>query len=279
VALNPSDKLRTVARDRQWASASFGSRGRPTLGQFIRSVAATVSLVPTFAAGLPIYALTGSRREATNFSISLFAETASALINLDLVVRGEENLWKSRPAVFVFNHQSKADVVIGAKLLRRDMAGIGKQEIKKMPVIGKVLEMGGVVMIDRKNAASAIEAMQPLVDAMRDEGRSVALAPEGTRTCRPIWVRSRKAPSTWPCRPAYPWCRWLSTTPATSRRKGTSCSARPRWRSTCCRRWTPATGPRDHRRARARGAQHVPAHPRPAGRTGSRTGKEAQGGS
>jgi putative phosphoserine phosphatase/1-acylglycerol-3-phosphate O-acyltransferase len=144
-----------------------------------------VSLVPTFAAGLPIYALTGSRREATNFSISLFAETASALINLDLVVRGEENLWSHRPAVFVFNHQSKADVVIGAKLLRRDMAGVGKQEIKKMPVIGKVLEMGGVVMIDRKNASSAIEAMQPLVEAMRNEGRSVALAPEGTRTVSP----------------------------------------------------------------------------------------------
>jgi putative phosphoserine phosphatase/1-acylglycerol-3-phosphate O-acyltransferase len=84
VALNPSDKLRAVARDNNWPTASFGSRGRPTLGQFIRSVAATVSLVPTFAAGLPIYALTGSRREATNFSITLFAETASALINLDL---------------------------------------------------------------------------------------------------------------------------------------------------------------------------------------------------
>jgi putative phosphoserine phosphatase/1-acylglycerol-3-phosphate O-acyltransferase len=84
VALNPSDKLRTVARDNAVATASFGSRGRPTLGQFVRSIAATVSLVPTFAAGLPIYALTGSRREATNFSITLFAETASALINLDL---------------------------------------------------------------------------------------------------------------------------------------------------------------------------------------------------
>jgi len=185
VALNPSDKLRKMARDHNWPSASFGSRGRPTLSQFVRSVAATVSLVPTFAAGLPIYALTGSRREATNFSISLFAETASALINLDLIVRGEEHLWSQRPAVFVFNHQSKADVVIGARLLRRDMAGIGKQEIRNMPVIGKVLELGGVVMIDRKNAASAIEAMAPLVDAMRLEGRSVALAPEGTRSVSP----------------------------------------------------------------------------------------------
>ena len=186
VALNPSEKLRAVARDNNWPTASFGSRGRPTVGQFIRSIAATVSLVPTFAAGLPIYVLTGSRREATNFSIALFAETASALINLDLRVRGEENLWKSRPAVFVFNHQSKADVVICAKLLRRDMAGVGKREIRKMPVIGKVLELGGVVMIDRKNAASAIEAMQPLVDAMRNEGRSVALAPEGTRSVSPL---------------------------------------------------------------------------------------------
>ncbi|GAB5413769.1 MAG: HAD-IB family hydrolase [Congregibacter sp.] len=185
VALNPSDKLRAVARDYNWPTASFGSRGRPSLSQFIRSIAATVSLVPTFAAGLPIYALTGSRRNATNFSIGLFADTASALINLDLKVSGEENLWAERPAVFIFNHQSKADVVICAKLLRRDMAGVGKQEIKKMPVIGKVLELGGVVMIDRKNASSAIEAMRPLVDAMRNEGRSVALAPEGTRTISP----------------------------------------------------------------------------------------------
>ncbi|MEM6485759.1 MAG: HAD-IB family hydrolase [Pseudomonadota bacterium] len=185
VALNPSSKLRAVAKDYNWPAADFGSRGRPTLNQYIRSIAATISLVPTFVAGLPIYALTGSRRDATNFSISLFAETASALINLDLKVRGEEHIWSNRPAVFVFNHQSKADVVICAKLLRRDMAGVGKQEIKKMPVIGKVLELGGVVMIDRKNASSAIEAMRPLVDAMRDEGKSVALAPEGTRTVSP----------------------------------------------------------------------------------------------
>ena len=185
VALNPSSKLRAVAHDRAWPSANFGSRGRPTMAQFLRSLAATVSLVPSFAAGLPIYALTGSRRDALNFSLSLFADAASALINLDLEVRGGEHLWSRRPAVFIFNHQSKADVVIVARLLRQDIAGVGKQEIKRMPVIGKVLELGGVVMIDRRNAASAIEAMAPLVDAMRQEGKSVVLAPEGTRTVSP----------------------------------------------------------------------------------------------
>ena len=185
VALNPSARLRAVARDRDWPSADFGSRGRPTLSQFVRSIAATVSLVPSFAAGLPIYALTRSRRDALNFSLSLFADTASALINLDLEVEGEENLWAQRPAVFVFNHQSKADVVIMARLLRQDIAGVGKKEIRRLPVIGRVLELGGVVMIDRKNAGSAMKAMAPLVEAMREGGRSVVLAPEGTRTVSP----------------------------------------------------------------------------------------------
>ncbi|WP_116368846.1 HAD-IB family hydrolase [Parahaliea mediterranea] len=184
-ALNPSARLAGVASDRQWPVGRFGSRGRPTVSQWVRSVAATVSLVPSFAAGLPIYALTGSRRDSLNFSFSLFADTASALIGLHLNVTGEEHLWSHRPAVFIFNHQSKADVVIMASLLRRDIAGVGKKEIKKLPVIGKVLEMGGVVMIDRANARSAIEAMAPLVDAMRDEGKSVALAPEGTRSVGP----------------------------------------------------------------------------------------------
>ena len=192
-ALNPSSKLTRIARDRNWPIANFGSRGRPSLGQFVRSVAATSSLVTSFVAGLPIYALTGSRRDANNFSFSLFADTASALIGMDMQVKGEENLWSNRPAVFVFNHQSKADVIIVAKLLRRDLAGIGKKEIKKEnPLIGTVLEMGGVVLIDRANAKSAIDAMNPLVEIMQNQGKSVVLAPEGTRTVSPTMAPFKK---------------------------------------------------------------------------------------
>jgi putative phosphoserine phosphatase/1-acylglycerol-3-phosphate O-acyltransferase len=180
--LNPNKKLASIAAERNWSSAAFGSRGRPSFTEYVRSVAATGSLVSSFAAGLPIWALTGSRRKAINFSFNLFADTASALIGLDLKIKNEHFLWKHRPAVFIFNHQSKADVIIIAKLLRQDIAGVGKQEIRKMPFIGKVMELGGVVFIDRQNSASAIEAMAPLVEAIKEDGKSVALAPEGTRT-------------------------------------------------------------------------------------------------
>jgi putative phosphoserine phosphatase/1-acylglycerol-3-phosphate O-acyltransferase len=159
----------------------------------MRSVAATSSLVTSFMVGLPVYALTGSRRASQNFSFSLFADTASALIGMDLKVKGEEHLWSHRPAVFVFNHQSKADVIIVARLLRRDIAGVGKQEIKKeTPILGKVLELGGVVFIDRADGKSAIKAMTPLIDAMRKEGKSVVLAPEGTRTVSPTMAPFKK---------------------------------------------------------------------------------------
>jgi putative phosphoserine phosphatase/1-acylglycerol-3-phosphate O-acyltransferase len=183
--LNPNARLTEIAERHGWPIRRFRSRGQPGVFDLLRSVAATVSLVPTALAGLPIWALTGSEREARNFVTSLFADVSSALIGLKLVVRGEENLWLRRPAVFVFNHQSKADVVIMARLLRRDITGVGKKEIRNIPLIGKTMELAGTVFIDRANAASAIEAMQPLVDALRNEGKSVVIAPEGTRSVSP----------------------------------------------------------------------------------------------
>ncbi len=183
--LNPNDKLTTISERRGWPIRRFASRGQPRATDYLRSIAATWSIVPTFAAALPIWALTGSVRESQNFACSVFGDYAAALVGLKLNVKGEHNVWAKRPAVFVFNHQSKADVIITAKLLRRDIAGVGKKELKQYPLIGQILEFAGVVFIDRQNSASAIEAMTPLVDAMRFEGKSVVIAPEGTRTISP----------------------------------------------------------------------------------------------
>ncbi len=180
--LNPSRRLREVAEQRDWPIHTFRSRGRAKASEWVRSAAATGSLAGAFVAGLPILALTRSKRKMQNFSLAMFTETASALIGMELEVRGEENLWKHRPAVFVFNHQSKADLLVILKLLRQDVAGVGKKEIRNMPIIGQVLEFGGAVLIDRKNSKSAIEAMKPLVDVIQKEGKSVVIAPEGTRS-------------------------------------------------------------------------------------------------
>ncbi len=180
--LNPNKRLRRIASGRGWPVQDFYSRGKASLGDYVRTVSAQMSLIGSFVAGLPIYAITGSLNKTRNFSTSLFADTACAMIGLELDVKGEENAWGHRPCVFVFNHQSQADTLVIPALLRRDLAGVGKKEIGNIPIIGKVMQWGGTVLIDRQDGASARESMKPLVDVMLKEGRSVCIAPEGTRS-------------------------------------------------------------------------------------------------
>ena len=99
-------------------------------------------------------------------------------------VRGEENLWARRPAVFIFNHQSAVDMLVLCKLLRRDFLGIGKQEIKRNPIFGPLMSLAWTVFIDRFHHETAIQALQPAIDALR-HGFSLAIAPEGTRSTTP----------------------------------------------------------------------------------------------
>jgi putative phosphoserine phosphatase/1-acylglycerol-3-phosphate O-acyltransferase len=183
--LNPSNRLLSIAEQRGWPVRRFASRGRPTPTDWLRTAMVPASLMGSFVAGLPIWALTGSRRDAVNFSLSVFADLASALIGLNLRIKGEHHLWSHRPAVFLFNHQSNVDMVIVARLLRRDISGIGKKEIGDIPLIGRILEYSGVVLIDRKDHDKAVEAMAGLVDTMRVEGKSVCISPEGTRSITP----------------------------------------------------------------------------------------------
>ena len=122
----------------------------------------------------------------------MFADTASALIGLNLKIVGEHHLWSHRPAVFIFNHQSNVDLVIVSRLLRRDIVGVGKREIGDIPIVGKVMEAAGVVLIDRHNSASAIEVMTQLAETMRIEGKSVCVSPEGTRAVTPKLATFKK---------------------------------------------------------------------------------------
>ena len=190
--LNPSNTLLAVAESRGWPIRKFGSRGQAGVVSLLRSLLVPVSLLGSFFSGLPIWALTGSKRDALNFSLSVFADTASALIGLNLKTKGEQHLWSHRPAVFIFNHQSNVDLVIVARLMRRDITGVGKREIRDIPIVGRVMESAGMVLIDRQNSASAIEAMTPLVDAMRVEGKSVCMSPEGTRAVTPKLAEFKK---------------------------------------------------------------------------------------
>lgn len=179
--LNPNRQLAQIAKERQWPVRRFSSRGRPGVGDLVRTGLTYASMIPAAWAGAAAGIVNGSYREALNVTGAVWGDVATSLAGIDLRVEGEENLWSHRPAVFIFNHQSALDAILMMKLIRRDVTGIGKMELKKNPIFGPIFTAAGVVFVDRANSARAIEALKPAVDALK-EGRSLVIAPEGTRS-------------------------------------------------------------------------------------------------
>ena len=179
--LNPNRQLAQIAKERQWPVRRFTSRGRPGVADLVRTGLTYASLVPAMWVGAAAGLVNGSYREALNVSGAVWGDVATSLAGIDLRVEGEEHLWSDRPAVFIFNHQSALDAILMMKLIRRDVTGIGKMELKKNPIFGPIFTAAGVVFVDRANSARAIEALKPAVDALK-EGRSLVIAPEGTRS-------------------------------------------------------------------------------------------------
>ncbi len=182
--LNPTRKLAQIAKERSWPVRRFISRGTPTLGEVVRTGLIYGSLLPSVGFGVAAGVLNGSKREAFNVMGSLWGDLASSAAGIDLRVEGQEHLWSHRPAVFIFNHQSGLELILLLKLLRRDFTGIAKQELRRNPIFGPLLGAAGAVFIDRKNTAKAIDSLGPAVEALR-HGRSLIIAPEGTRSTTP----------------------------------------------------------------------------------------------
>jgi putative phosphoserine phosphatase/1-acylglycerol-3-phosphate O-acyltransferase len=188
---NPDRRLAQIAKERRWPVQRFTSRGQPDLEQIARTALAYASLVPSAIAGAAVGLLNRSHREAVNTAGPLWADLSTALAGVDLRVTGEEHLWSHRPAVFIFNHQSGLDAPLILKMVRRDVTGVAKQEIKRNLIFGPLFSAAGVVFVDRADSKKAIEALGPALEALR-EGRSIAIAPEGTRQKTPKLGRFKK---------------------------------------------------------------------------------------
>lgn len=179
--INPDSSLASVARRRDWPVRRFSSRGIPGVKEFVRTGLVYGAFFSAALQIIPTWVLNQSRREAVNLAVTTWGEFGSALAGIRTKIRGEQHLWEERPAVFLFNHQSAIDVLIIAKLLRRDFTAIAKQEIASNPLVAPVFRVADTVFIDRRNHDKAIEALKPVVKTLHD-GLSVAIAPEGTRS-------------------------------------------------------------------------------------------------
>jgi 1-acyl-sn-glycerol-3-phosphate acyltransferase len=86
------------------------------------------------------------------------------------------------PAIFVLNHSSTLDTFISMTMWPPRGCSVGKKEVLAIPVFGWVYVAVGMLLIDRKDSASAVSALRSLAEEVKQGGLSIWMAPEGTRS-------------------------------------------------------------------------------------------------
>ena len=97
------------------------------------------------------------------------------------VMNGYENFNNDEPAVVLSNHQSTFETMyILAKFPR--MSWVIKQELLNIPFFGWGMKQSHPIAIDRSNGLSSFDQILNNGKQRMEEGNSVCLFPEGTRT-------------------------------------------------------------------------------------------------
>ncbi len=194
MAVSPDLELRDEAERRLWPVLVCNDRPGPVPG--VRDLARTAAfyggLVGGMGTGIALGARNRSRRQAIDLSVGLAGDFSLAMggVHVDLV--GEEHLVGAKPCVVVFNHQSQFDVPVLMKVLRGGFTGVAKKEVAKMPVWGQFFRFVDVAFIDRADPDQARKALEPAVRKLREDGISLAIAPEGTISRTPRLLPFKK---------------------------------------------------------------------------------------
>lgn len=190
-ATNPDRTLARAADERGWPILRFRPLGTHNVTDVARTTAALGTFAGVVGTGLGLGLLNRDRRMGVDAVSSLLGEVTLGTAGVRVNVQGEDNAWKQRPAVFIFNHQSYLDTIVLTRVLRDGFTGITKKELANDPLFGVPLRLLGATFIDRGNTEKAKDALRPVVDTLRS-GTSVIIAPEGTRSLTPTIGRFKK---------------------------------------------------------------------------------------
>ena len=105
---------------------------------------------------------------------------ALRVCQVEVRVRGAENLQRDGAYIFVTNHASMFDIPAIMSVLPR-VRIMFKKELSYVPVWGWALRWGHHIMVDRGKGTEAMKSLDRAAESVK-EGGSIILFAEGTRT-------------------------------------------------------------------------------------------------
>jgi 1-acyl-sn-glycerol-3-phosphate acyltransferase len=106
---------------------------------------------------------------------------ALALAGIRYRVTGKERAPKNRAVVYCSNHQSNVDPPVLFQALHRRLHVLYKAELRKIPILGFAMEIGGFVAVERDKREASFVSIDQAAASIRS-GNSFLIFPEGTRS-------------------------------------------------------------------------------------------------
>ena len=102
------------------------------------------------------------------------------MAGVEVTVKGYEKIPKDRPVLYVGNHRSYFDILVGYTTVPGRVGFIAKKEMEKIPLLSGWMINVNCLFLDRKNIKEGLKTILAGVEKIK-RGVSVWIFPEGTR--------------------------------------------------------------------------------------------------
>ena len=106
------------------------------------------------------------------------------LAGTKITVLGKENIPADTAVLYVGNHRSIFDIVIGYSMMPSLTGYVAKVELEKIPILASWMRRVHCLFLDRKNLRQGMQTILNAIELIKS-GISVCIYPEGTRSKGP----------------------------------------------------------------------------------------------
>lgn len=112
--------------------------------------------------------------------IQLVFRVILRIAGVKITVKGREHIPADRAVLYVGNHRSYFDILVGYTTVPGLMGFVAKKEMEKIPLLSVWMRYVNCLFLDRKNLKEGLKTILAGIDQVKN-GVSVWIFPEGTR--------------------------------------------------------------------------------------------------
>ena len=137
----------------------------------------SVCSIPIIAVGL-----FDKEKYYTGKLIKMWARWVIWSTGIQYEIDGLDNLNLDKQYIFMSNHESALDIVLGVAAIPSNIVFLAKKELFKVPIFGWAMDSSGMIKIDRENPEMARKSVSEAVETLMHSSFSTLIYPEGTRS-------------------------------------------------------------------------------------------------